>query len=241
MTPKRRHRRFGLALAADSGAARLEDLSMGGLRLLSNRALKIDQVFKTSIPWKGEAIRIEARIVRAILRRDDDYRYEFGAEITDLGKEEQTALEALIDELSRESLPLPEEPGYDDLEHLQHEIGDLRKTLIELENRHAAELDRREKLDPEAKPIRDARGPAFRTSFGAARFEHLARLGQPMMRITEEPILGLVGRRYALVGEEIDELFDLPALKAKLGRSLTEEVILETLHDLYERQRIDFA
>lgn len=239
--PKRNYRRFALGLENDSQGSRLEDLSEGGMRILSNKVFSIDQFFPTNIQSPGGPIAVKARIVRACLSRREGFKYEYGAQLAMVSPGDGARMKSFVAHLSESAAALPEEPGHEDLEELQQRIAELQDSLEVLQVRQAEALQHQERSSAPLAVRSDVDESLFETSFSVERFAHLTRLGQPMTVTVEDPAAGLVGKRYFLVGEALKGIFDLELLTKSLRGVVPGEVIPETLFEFYERKRIDFA
>ena len=97
---KRNYRRFALELADDTQGSRLEDVSAGGMRLLSDKVFKIDQRFPTKIGSPEGPISVQARIVRACLSRREGYRYEYGAQLVMASEADKSRMKRFVQHLS---------------------------------------------------------------------------------------------------------------------------------------------
>lgn len=243
MAVKRLYRRFAVALDTEADV-RLEDVSLTGMRVLSQNALKLEESFQTAIRTEKGPLPVRGRIVRACLSRHPDFRYEYGATIIPEGEEGDARLAEFIQSLGSASQPLPEAPGSDDVQQLERRIRGLEADLADLSERHQKVLFERDHLAKEM----EKRLPGgfdeskLLTRFPARRFRHLAKIGQPFLRLVPEPTSGIKGRRFQLLGRVlIGETFDLPTLAGELQGKMTPLAVAETLWDLYEEERIDFA
>jgi hypothetical protein len=238
---KRNYRRFALELADDAQGSRLEDVSAGGMRLLSDKVFRIDQVFPTKIGSPEGPISVQARIVRARISRSEGFKYEYGAQLTMATEADKSRMKRFVQHLSESGSVLPEEPDNEDLEELQERIARLQEALEELEDRQASAMEEHKKSSGPFAVGSEADNSAFETSFSFERFAHLTKLGQPMTVTVEDPAAGLVGKRYHLVADALTDPFDFDTLARSLRGMVPRKVIPETLFDFYERKRIDFA
>ena len=238
--PKRRTRRFAIQLADDSKGSRLEDLSEGGMRILSNQVFKIDQTFPTTIRSPDGPIAVKARIVRSCLSTRAGYKYDYGAQLTMASPEDELKMRLFVQHLSATVGVLPEEPGKEELEELQAQIVGLKDELVKLQDRHQAALSQQEATG-QRNASDEEEDTAFQTQFSLERFEHLIEIGQPMVVTASDPAAGLVGKWYHLVADALTDPFDLESLSKSLRGVVPRKVIPETLFDFYDRNRIDFA
>lgn len=228
----RRHRRYRLDIDNRAGGQRLKDMSLGGMRVQSTRALSLDETIEISLSGPAGPMVLRGTVVRARCTGLDDLPYEYGLIFAEVTEETAARMKAFLDARGREEEAFTAiEPG--ELESLRDRISELESELISARERAArlAEHGVVGGASPAAVPT---------TRFERDRFARLVEAGQPLMLLVERPDTYLSGRLNQALAGAMTSTFDLERLTRKLDQT-SPAALVSALFAFYERDLIDFA
>jgi len=222
-------------LSNESGTQRLCDISFGGMRVLSTKALRMNEKIEINLSVTQGTVNLKGRVVRARLSNLEDLTYEYGFVFDGLSEQDQQRLEQFME--TKGSGEVPESPvGPADLMALEQRIAELEQELAEAETEASGtRLAISRKRTPENSRRRR------KTNFTSDRFERLLALDQPLMLLVPDPESHVQGAVHRKVASTFSESFDLVSVKTKLDGSASHASIIGALFDCYELEIIDFA
>ncbi len=247
----RRHSRFSIDFAAGEGA-RLRDISLSGMRVLTNRAMRIDESVETTLKTSYGLLRLKGRIVRGMRSGLQNLPYEYGIEFDTMESASEVVLRGYLDDLARRGAAAPEVPLEElDFRRLQERVAEL-EALPEGIGKPGGQEVKREQLAHAEDSVNEGLAPVavedsidetvLNTDFDYERFSYLVKLGQQLMPLVKDCPDRLAGDDCRSVAQSFDSRFSLETVRSSTQKQgFGDESIMAILFTFYERNLIDFA
>ncbi len=228
----RQYRRVAVDISNEDGSQRVCDVSLGGMRALSNRALRMNDSIKMEIATAAGSLRMNGRLVRANLSGNPDLPYEYGFVYESLSQADQVRLNQFMEARGAGEVPA-QEVGIEELQTLEDRIAELEVELAEAE-KNASRA--RTSLAREGQKMNQVA-----THFECDRFMRLVSSGQPLITLVENPGEGFTDPFSLSVAATFKGSFDLLSVKADVDFCFSANDVEEALYVFYLRDLIDFA
>ncbi|MCP4898086.1 MAG: PilZ domain-containing protein [bacterium] len=240
----RKHPRFAVDIETAGGKYLVRDISFGGMRVLSDTRLHIDDVLCCELETEHGIVSLEGKVAWARRSGREVRIIEYGVELETAAGEASLRLRLMLYDLSASGAEQKE----GSIDHL--EVERLKDRVAELEDQSDASGERNGDAELGAESgdgatlTEDDEGDEetrMLTRFDSDRFTHLIQLGQPLLVLVDNPADKVEGPALEAVTAAFSSRFDLTHVQEVVGKSLREEAIMRSLYVCYQRDLIDFA